>query len=146
MAACMKTMTSHFVQLYHTNQDLCFLSLIPRPPPFLFFGSIIHGSGRARKTGRFRVLYRTQNRRTINGGGLGMSLRPCMVIACSVCVCVCVCACVCVCVWKRGASTSYNSTIYTQCRSDHCTTNCLWTSSLRSQVDQKLKNSCLACW
>ena len=91
MAACMKTMTSHFVQLCHTNQDLCFLSLIPRPPPFLFFGSIIHGSGRARKTGRFRVLYRTQNRRTINGGGLGMSLRPCMVIACSVCVCVCVC-------------------------------------------------------
>ena len=102
MAACMKTMTSHFVQLYHTNQDLCFLSLIPRPPPFLFFGSIIHGSGRARKTGRFRVLYRTQNRRTKNGGGLGMSLRPCMVIACSVCVCVCVCVHVCVCVCGRG--------------------------------------------
>ena len=50
-------------------------SLVPRPPPFFFHWftfSIIHGSGRARKTLPCIIL--NANRRTKNQGGLGMRL------------------------------------------------------------------------
>ena len=56
-------------------------SLVPRPPPFFCSSisfSIIHESGRVRKTGesweRGYTTHMHANRRTKNGGGLGTRL------------------------------------------------------------------------